>query len=267
MSGRSRTLRSMFGGVRRRILCSAHQRLAPIGSHGPIVSFTFDDFPRTAFLTGGSILQRFGLRGTYYTALGMMNTVNECGEQFHSEDIDSLLENGHELASHTYSHVSCRKLSCAAFSREVELGRKAIEEISGSDSGNFAYPFGHITLAAKRTLGPRLVSSRSVIPGLNGPEIDLNLLRANSLYGGLEACSRAEALVAENARMKSWLIFYTHDVRPNPSPYGCLPTLLEAVVAFSVRSGSRIMTVREALSELGIQSGNPEVHAPWGASA
>jgi peptidoglycan/xylan/chitin deacetylase (PgdA/CDA1 family) len=237
-----------------------YRRTASLRSHGPIVSFTFDDFPRTAYSEGGSILERFGTRGTFYAAYGLMNTRNESGEQFRIEDIDSLLEKGHELASHTFSHISARAVSCAAFCADVKKGNKAVEEVSGVDSTNFAYPFGHVTLQTKRALAG-LTSARSIVPGFNGPEIDLNLLRANSLYGNLDAAERVEELVAENAKRNTWLIFYTHDVRPDPSAFGCTPALLEAAVSCAGRSGSRILTVQEALREAGVQNGNPEGQA------
>ena len=50
---------------------------------------------------------------------------------------------------------------------------------------------------------------------------------------------------------KGWLIFYTHDVRPNPSQYGCTPELFEFAVSHAAHSGSRILTVEEVLRELG----------------
>jgi len=253
--------RSGLGAVRRRVLCSLYQRSVPLGNRGPIVSFTFDDFPRTAYSAGGAILERFEARGTYYAAAGLVNTSNELGEQFRSEDIDSLLEKGHELASHTFHHISCRSVSSADFCEDVEKGRKAIEEVTGLDSPNFAYPFGHVTLQAKRTLRLGLGSARSIIPGFNGPAIDLNLLRANSLYGGVAGSRRAEELIVENTKRKAWLIFYTHDVRPNPSAFGCTPELLELVVSFAAQSGCRILTVGEALTEIGVQNGNPKGQA------
>ena len=237
-----------------------YRRTAGLRNHGPIVSFTFDDFPRTAYSEGGSILERFGARGTYYAAFGLMNTSNELGEQFRTQDIDSLLEKGHELASHTFNHISARAVSCAAFCEDVKNGGKAIEEASGVASANFAYPFGHFTLQTKRALAS-LTSARSIVSGFNGPEIDLNLLRANSLYGNLDAAGRVEELVAENAKRNTWLIFYTHDVRPDPSAFGCTPGLLEMAVSCAARSGSRIRTVQQALQEAGVQNGNPEGQA------
>jgi peptidoglycan/xylan/chitin deacetylase (PgdA/CDA1 family) len=261
------SVRSGLGAARRRLLCSLYRRSAPLGNRGPIVSFTFDDFPRTACSAGGAILERFGVRGTYYAAAGLMNTSNELGEQFRLEDIDSLLEKGHELASHTFGHISCRSVSGKEFCEDVEKGRKAVEEVSGLDSPNFAYPFGHVTLQAKRTLRLGLGSARSIVPGLNGPAIDLNLLRANSLYGDLEGARRAEELIADNTKQKAWLIFYTHDVRSKPSPFGCTPELLEFAVSSAARCGCRILTMGEALTEIGVQNGNPKVQGRQYVSA
>jgi peptidoglycan/xylan/chitin deacetylase (PgdA/CDA1 family) len=250
------SVRSGLSAARRRVLCALYKHNMPLGDRGPIVSFTFDDFPRTAYSAGGAILEQFGARGTYYTAMGLMNTANELGEQFRSDDLDSLLEKGHELASHTFSHISCRSVSCPAFRADVEKGRKAIKEVTGCRPANFAYPFGHVTLQAKGTLGASLTSARSIVPGFNGPQVDLNLLRANSLYGAADQAAKAEDLIVENAQRKTWLIFYTHDVQRKPSPYGCTPELLQAVVSCVVLSGCRILTVREALAEIGVQNGN-----------
>jgi peptidoglycan/xylan/chitin deacetylase (PgdA/CDA1 family) len=246
------TLRSGLGAVRRKVLCSLSRRTVPLGNRGPIVSFSFDDFPRTACSNGAAILERFEARGTFYAAFGLMNTSSELGELFHSEDVDALLENGHELASHTFSHVSCRSTPLATFLSEVAKGRAAIEAATDHAAGNFAYPFGDVTLQAKRTLGSVLTTSRGTIPGFNGPEIDLNLLRANRLYGDSEKCPFIERLILQNVKQKSWLIFYTHDVRPGPSEYGCTPALLEFAVSLAARSGSRILTIRKALDEIGV---------------
>jgi peptidoglycan/xylan/chitin deacetylase (PgdA/CDA1 family) len=253
------SLRSGLAGARQKLLCSLHRRNVAFENRGPIVSFTFDDFPRSAASAGAVVLEHLGVRGTYYAAMGLMNTSNELGEQFRSEDLASLHGKGHELASHTFGHLSCRSVPLTAFRNDVEKGRKAIASACGEDTGNFAYPFGHISLRAKRTLGPLLASSRSVIPGLNGPEIDLNLLRANRLYGDLSASRGVEDLISQNLEQGTWLIFYTHDVCPHPSPYGCTPALLEFAVSAARRSGSRILTVQDAVAEVKLGTARAEV--------
>ncbi len=244
-------MRKQLGRARRQLLSSLCARRGSLGRTGPIVSFSFDDFPRTALTVGGSILKSHGARGTYYTAVGLMNTVNHLGEQFRREDIDRLLSDGHELASHTFSHVSCRSVSCSKFQQDVREGRRAIEELTGrADYGNFAFPFGELTLNAKKAVGAEMSSCRSIWEGLNGPEVDLNLLRAKSLYGDLNKAAEVRKLVLENGERKTWLIFYSHDVRETPSPFGCTPELLEFAVSCAHDSGARIMTVAEVVRGL-----------------
>ena len=51
-------------------------------------------------------------------------------------------------------------------------------------SDNFAYPFGAVTPATKWAVGKTMLSCRSIYRGVNGSVVDLNLLRANPLYGG-----------------------------------------------------------------------------------
>jgi peptidoglycan/xylan/chitin deacetylase (PgdA/CDA1 family) len=242
-------LRPQIAGTRRKALSILSRRDVLIGCDRPLISFSFDDFPRTALTVGGSILQDAGIRATYYTAPGLMDTTNDLGPQFRREDLLDLLAAGHELASHTYSHATARSTGLDNYVHEVEKGYQTLAEILGLNaSRQFAYPKGEITLRIKRSVGPKMQSCRGIWPGLNGRHVDLNLLRANSLYGDTDKFAAANALIRENSRKKSWLIFYSHDVQPNPSPYGCTPAFLKQVVRAAVESGARIATVAEVMA-------------------
>jgi peptidoglycan/xylan/chitin deacetylase (PgdA/CDA1 family) len=245
------TMRAALGEVRRTVISSTFERRIPLGSSGPIVSFTFDDFPRSALTVGGEVLKTFGARGTYYTAIGLMNSVTELGEQFRREDLESLLHDGHELGHHTFGHISCRSVPARNFREDVRKGRAAVEKLTGYwTPSNFAYPFGEVTLGAKRLVGAEVASSRGIWPGFNGPVVDLSLLRANSLYGDLSSCSKVQDLILENERRQSWIIFYTHDVRSAPSQYGCTPELLEFAVSFASQRKARILKIADVIAEL-----------------
>jgi peptidoglycan/xylan/chitin deacetylase (PgdA/CDA1 family) len=245
------TLRNPIGAVRRRLWSWFHRRVVPLGGSGPIVSFTFDDFPRSALTAGAPILEKFGARGTYYVAMALMNQTNQLGEQFRLEDLYSLVERGHELASHTFSHLSSHQAECEIFRRDAEAGEKAIQENSGIPaSNNFAYPYGEATLKTKRALGRMMTSCRGTCAGLNGPDLDLNLLRANYLYGGVEKLEAAKQLILRNEVRQAWLIFYTHDVSAHPSAFGCTPELLEAVASFVAERGVRMRTVAQVMGDL-----------------
>lgn len=241
------TLRSRVGDLRRRFLCNAHKRSVPIEGVGPVVSICFDDFPRTAYTTGGSILKCFGVRGTYYAAPGLMNTSNALGDQLCSKDIESLLADGHELGSHTFSHTSCRRVSRIAFEEDALRGQDALQRMTRHQVDSFSYPYGHVSLDLKKGLGRQMASCRSIYGGINAPLADLNLLLANSLYGDLDQYPAAEALLYETKRQRGWIIFYTHDVRREPSAFGCTPELLDNVIAHALGIGLPILPVGEVV--------------------
>ncbi len=243
------TLRSELGKVRQLLLSRIHCRPLLLANPKLVVSFCFDDFPRTAYTVGGAILKNAGVRGTYYTALGLMNTRNELGDQFTSQDLESLLSDGHEVGCHTFSHISCRRVPFEAFENDVRRGSEAVCEITGKETVNFAYPFGHVTITAKRRLGFRMGSSRGIYGGLNARSADLNLLRANSLYGDVDQFASIDKLLSESARLQGWLIFYTHDVRRRPSPFGCTPELLEKTVVACLQRGFVVRLVEEVVAQ------------------
>ena len=63
----------LTGFYQRKVASLAHRKLFSIHLQRPLISFTFDDFPRSAIHTGGAILNRFGVAGTYYAAFGLVD--------------------------------------------------------------------------------------------------------------------------------------------------------------------------------------------------
>jgi hypothetical protein len=80
-------------------------------------------------------------------------------------------------------------------------------------------------------------SCRDIAPGINKSPVDLNLLRANSLYRSSFHLDSIDRLLALNEERRGWLIFYTHDISMNPSAFGCKPFELEDVVKLAIKEG------------------------------
>ena len=242
-------IRASLGKLRRKLHALAYRRLAILECDAPIVTFTFDDFPKNAGTAGAAIVEAFGGRATYYTAMGLCGTDNRLGEQFNLYDLFSLAERGHEIGNHTFSHISARRYPFAKFIEDIRRCESEFrkERIPGWTQ-NFAYPYGEVSLMKKGRLGSLMKSCRGTQPGWNGPAVDLNLLRANALYGGIESRQAACDLLRENARRKGWLIFYTHDVCDKPSPYGCTPELLERVAQCAAEYGYHSLPVERVLN-------------------
>jgi hypothetical protein len=239
------SLRHLLGNVRGRIISAVERREFRLPPGGPLVSFSFDDFPRSALQVGGAILKSYGMCGTYFTAMGLVDKVSpNMGPYFGTGELESLLKEGHELGSHTFGHISCRATPLVEFEADVMRGKEAVERLTGAvRSHPFSYPYGHATWRAKGTIGARLASCRGIFPGINTSPVDLNLLRANSLYNSscdLEAVSR---LIMENTERRGWLIFYTHDLSNRPSEFGCTSAQFDSVVRLVDRAQATVLPV------------------------
>src|SRR5260370_938233 len=89
------------------LMCSRRVSLAWPGG---VVSFTFDDFPKSALATGGAILERYGARGTFYASLKLAGAETILGPMFDEEDIRAAHHAGHEIACHTFTHLDCYRV-------------------------------------------------------------------------------------------------------------------------------------------------------------
>src|SRR5580700_7960218 len=98
------------------LLCT---RPAKVNWPGGVVSFTFDDFPRSAWVNGGAILKQYDRRGTYYTAMGLAGTESNLGPMFGLDDLRAAHVSGHEIACHTHSHCDCARASPAEIAAET----------------------------------------------------------------------------------------------------------------------------------------------------
>lgn len=225
-------------------------RPAVLARPGGVVSFTFDDFPKSALAAGGAILEQYQARGTYYAALGLAGSEGDMGPLFTPADLRAAHERGHELACHTYSHLDCSRAATAAVLDDIDANAVAFASLlDGFAPENFAYPFGALSLGAKRAVAPRFATCRSVVGGINQGPVDLADLRGTRIYDeGFDAAGLCR-LIDDNAAAGGWLIFYTHDVAATPSRYGCTPEQFEAIVAHAA-ARCPVLTVRDVTRQL-----------------
>lgn len=222
-----------------------------IHTQTPFVSFTFDDFPRSALLGGGAILQRFGLRGTYYTSLGLMGNQEPSGAIFLPEDLEMALEQGHELGCHTYGHCHAWDTKAGVFEDSIIDNQRALEKlVPGARFRTLSYPISVPRIGTKRKVGRHFVCCRGGGQTFNVGDADLNNLCGYFLEKNRDNPERIKKVIRENAQARGWLIFATHDVCKSPTPYGCTPEFFEGIVQEAVDSGARILPVVEAWKAL-----------------
>ena len=116
----------LYGYYQRKAAGLVFRRPFLVSPHRPLISFTFDDFPRSALLAGGAILNRAGLSGTYYASLGLMGKKTPSGQIFVADDLKTLFEQGHELGCHTFSHCDSWETETSVFEKSILENRKAL---------------------------------------------------------------------------------------------------------------------------------------------
>jgi peptidoglycan/xylan/chitin deacetylase (PgdA/CDA1 family) len=226
------------------------RKTADLTGKPPIVSFTFDDFPQSALEVGGQILEDNGVRGTYYACFGLAETDSPGGRIGNQRDLAHCAERGHELGCHTFSHVMPQSQSKGELERDIRRNQDTARAL-GQRMLNFAYPFGVTNLASKRACGGLYRSARTVEWGVNRGRSDLRLLKSVTLYSrvGTDVCER---YIEEAVRTPGWLIFCTHDVAADASPYGCTHGEFERIVKSACRAGVQVLPVNQALDYLGV---------------
>lgn len=85
---------------------------------------------------------------------------------------------------------------------------------------------------------------------MNTGVADLNQLSAYFLEKSRDSLPAVKNVIDRNVQVRGWLIFATHDIDADPSPYGCGPGFFEEVVRYAAASGSRILPVIKALEAI-----------------
>lgn len=240
------------GKARRVLANNLCRRLVPIKGAAPIISFTFDDAPKSALSTGQEILKAYGARATYFVSLGILSGDTEVGKIACPDDLARAVEDGGELGCHTFDHLDAWHTPCEIFITSIHQNRKALRRIlPGARFTSFAYPKSGATLSTKRALQETFACCRGGGQATNVGSADLNLLKACFLDRRTGAGPEfIQTLVDYNTERRGWLIFVTHDVSANPSPYGCTPEFLDDVVRYSSQSGAMLLPVGEACAKL-----------------
>lgn len=228
------------------------QRRVRMLNRRPLISFTFDDFPRSALFTGGAILRKHGAGATYYASLGLMDSDGPVGRIFSEQDLHLVLEQGHELGCHTFDHCHSWATAPTVYEDSIRRNREALNKlIPGAAFSTFSYPRSIPRPQIKKRAQNYFSGCRGGgYAPINIEVTDLNLLNAFFLEKSRGDVTVPKSLIAENCRRGGWLIFATHDVDEKPTQFGCTPAYFAEIVRAAAVSGAAILPVGAALKEV-----------------
>ena len=242
--------RSLKGKLRRRIVRLQATRAAPADPPGPMVSISFDDAPVSAAIEGARILQARGVKGTYFISMGLAGQDGPMGRNADADQVRALMDAGHEIGCHTFSHLDCGQAPAGLTIGDVEQNLGALQALGAPEPVSFAYPYGDLSAAAKVALAGRFSLLRALHHGVIRKSSDLNQAPAVGIEGP-EGEETAREWLRQALAQRAWLILFTHDVREDPSPYGCTPGALGRLVDEALAGGAEIVTVAEGCRRIG----------------
>lgn len=209
-----------------------------------VVTFTFDDFPKSAAVNAAPILEQRGWRGTFYTCSGLEGRTNHLGRLWDAEDLVRLIDAGHEIGCHTCRHVDGARAKPDELLGETLANAQALERFGVKKPVSFAWPFGEANPLTRRNCATDFATLRGIKKGINHGVVDRSNLKATEL-DPVDA-SVNQQLIDEVVATGGWLIFFTHDVGLQPTRWGCHTDTLCDLLERVARAGLTVMTMEQA---------------------
>lgn len=246
-------IRKSLHYVERKVIPLKPEKFYKIGNQRPLISFSFDDFPLSAGITGAGILKKYNIKGTFYISLGRLGHDSTVGKICDLDTIKNLIDEKHEIGSHTYYHTYPYDESLDHYEESIIKNEQRFKELfSASRFETFAYPFGINSNNFKKIVRKYFRCARTTTNGVNFGKVDVNSLKAFPVYGSGENLKLIKSAIQFTLKQNGWLNLYTHDITETPSMFGCTPNYFEDVVKLSVDSGASIVTIKEACDILSI---------------
>lgn len=236
-------MRPILPIIRRRVSRRTDRSTLP-EPQSSIVSFSFDDCPKSAITNALPLVEAEGWRSTIYVACGLCETTNHLGLHMSDADILDVYNRDHEIADHTFSHLSADQVDIQTYMNDIERNQRHLKKLGLPRSRHFAYPYGHVSPALKKALRKRFETMRGVVTSTNTTQ-DANLLNATRLYSN-DSIEQALEKIAKAKTTPQWLNLFTHDVREQPSEFGCTIEDFQKIVKAVRGSALRVMTVDDA---------------------
>jgi peptidoglycan/xylan/chitin deacetylase (PgdA/CDA1 family) len=223
-------------------------RPARLAGHKPVASITFDDFPKNAWVQGGPVLARHGVRATYYTAGGFCGRAVDGLQYYDGQDLRTLAAAGHEIGCHGFGHQPVPDLREDELAADTARNREFLGTfLNGKAPVSYAFPFGRVSPRTKRFYAAQFQSARGTHAGINIGRVDLAQLNVISLEMRCWNEKTIETAIHRVLHSHGWLILYTHDVSDTPTRYGTTPKMLDWALGRVAAARIEILPVREAL--------------------
>jgi len=216
----------------------------------PMVSVTFDDIYASAADFGARKLEKRGWKGTYYIT-GKYARLAAAPEYAKVEQVKALMAHGHELGSHSDTHLALSTLSNSDVTFNIKTNYDYLKSLGQAPVG-IAYPFGDFSAAVEAEVKLFHEYARTSLAGLNDQSADpyrLRVLPVTNTTTNQEILSWIDD--AESS--STWLILLFHELTDDipEETYVTAKSQYEQVLSYLEKNSNiAVLPVNEALKRL-----------------
>ena len=182
-------------------LTQAVDRLRSGRSTGRELAITFDDGFRNQLTNAAPELRDTGMSACFYLITDLVSATDDaatriCGERLHLpgpvepltwEDAALLLEQGHEIGSHTVTHAELTELEPPELEHELRASKERLEQRLGREVAHVSAPYGDAARVSPAVSeAARAAGYASCATALRGPNLtsDVYALRRDHVVAG-----------------------------------------------------------------------------------
>lgn len=211
-----------------------------------IVSLTFDDGFLTHYNQARTILGNQGYFGTFFIDTA---ATGKTGRMTVAQ-YKSLSTLGHEIGSHTVSHLHLTTLTSQMLDDELRLSKQTLENNIGKSVTNLASPFGEYNDDVLSNIKTYYSSHRSTDVGFNYlNRYDLYNIKVQNVNKNT-SLTTVKSWIDQAIHEKSWLVLVYHDIKATGDAFSTSPANLTSEVAYLKQKAVSVKTIEQAIIDI-----------------
>lgn len=213
----------------------------PVFDRG-VVTVTFDDGWESIYSNGLQLMENYGINSTQYIISGSV------GKKMYmtSDQIDAFKRGGHQIASHSVSHLNLTKVDDKTLEQEVVSSRETLEDKFGPIH-DMASPLGAFNDHTITNIKRHYRSHRSTQTGLNTREsFDRYNIQVQNITPNT-TIEQVENWILEARQQNGWLVLVYHQVDESGDDYSVTPAEFNKQLNAIKKSGLKTATMDEVL--------------------